>query len=403
MSIFEQSLDLISKANEIAKLPDYKIDILKKPQRNIQTNIPVRMDSDEVKIFKSYRVQHSNLRGPFKGGIRFHPNVSMDEVKALALWMTFKTAVIDIPMGGGKGGIIVNPKEMSDEEIERLSRAYIRSMHNNLGSNLDSPAPDVYTNAKIMAIMLNEYEKIEGKKDPGMITGKPLDKGGSLGRDKATAQGGFYVLQDVLGTLCIGCTTIAIQGFGNAGRVMAELAYEAGLKVIAVSDSKAAVYDKKGIDIPKLVEYKDKNGYVKGFAKEILANELLELDVDVLVPAALENQIRLDNVNKIKANIVVELANGPTTPEADEILFKKGINVVPDILANAGGVCVSYFEWKQNKDNVQWTLEKINHELKKKMNKSYREVFEIQKKYKVSLRTAAYISALNRLDKSIKI
>ncbi len=403
MSLFEQSLDLISEANKIAKLPNYKIDILKKPQRSIQTNIPVKMDSGEVKIFKSYRVQHSNLRGPFKGGIRFHPNVSMDEVKALALWMTFKTAVIDIPMGGGKGGIIVNPKELSKNEIEKLSRAYIRSMHNNLGSHLDSPAPDVYTNPEIMAIMLDEFEKVEKRKDPGMITGKPLNKGGSLGRDKATAQGGFYVLQDVLGTLCIGCTTIAIQGFGNAGRVMAELANEAGLKVIAISDSKGAVFDKEGLNIKELFKYKDTNGTVKGFAKEIIPSELLELEVDILVPAAMENQIRLDNVNKIKANIIIELANGPTTPEADTILNKKGINVVPDILANSGGVCVSYFEWKQNQDNKKWTLEKINHELKEKINKSYNEILEVKRKNKVSLRIASYAVALKRLDKFIEV
>ncbi len=403
MSVFDNALKQIEKANKIANLDKFKIDILKNPKRIITANLPVKMDNGEVKIFQAYRVQHNDLRGPFKGGIRYHPNVSLDEVKALAFWMTFKTTVIDIPMGGGKGGIIVNPKELSEEEIERLSRAYAKAMHHNLGSKIDVPAPDVYTNSKIMGYMLDEFEKIKGIKDPGMITGKSLDNGGSLGRDKATAMGGFFLLQEVLGTLCVGCTTIAIQGFGNAGSIMAELAYENGLKVVSVSDSKGAVYDENGLNIPKLIEYKKINRSVKGFAKNILPNELLELPVDVLVPAALENQIREDNAANIKAKIILELANGPTTPEADDILFKKGITVVPDILANSGGVCVSYFEWYQNVNNEKWDLEKVNSKLKEKTHKSYRGILKVKNQHDIPFRTAAYIVALNELNKHIKV
>jgi glutamate dehydrogenase len=352
-------------------------------------------------VFEGYRVQFNDARGPFKGGIRFHPDVNLDEVKALAAWMTLKCAVAHIPLGGAKGGIIVNPKELSKSELERLSREYIHKLHNDLGPDKDIPAPDVYTTPEIMAWMLDEYEKFHGR-NPGMITGKPIEIGGSKGRDKATAMGGFFVLAQALKVMNIKKPTVAVQGFGNAGSVIAEILYDAGFKIVAISDSKSGIFDENGLNIKELIEYKKNTGTVKGFiGKDITNEELLEIDADVLVPAALENQITELNADAIQAKIILELANGPTTPEADKILFKKGTVVIPDILANSGGVTVSYFEWVQNIQNYYWTTDEVNARLKEKIVTAFENIYSISVEHKIDLRTAAYILAVERISKAI--
>lgn len=401
MDPFQNYLKKLEKAKNTIKFNETIYEILKCPQKIIEINIPVEMDSGETKIFTGYRVQYNNFRGPYKGGIRYHHNVDMAEVKALAAWMAMKCAVVNIPMGGGKGGIIVNPKELSKNELEKLSRGYIKAMHPSLGPFIDVPAPDVYTTPEIMAWMVDEYMKHTGHnyQNLAVITGKPLDKGGSLGRDKSTAKGGYYVLIDALETYSIKNPRIAIQGFGNAGSVMAELLGDKYL-VVAISDSKGAIYKKDGINIKELLKHKEKTGTVQNFtgSENITNEELLELEVDVLIPAALENQITEKNADNINAKLVLELANGPTTPEADEILFKKGIPVVPDILSNAGGVTVSYFEWLQNLENKYWTLVEVNNKLEKIMRESFNAVYTAANKYSVDLRTAAYINALQRIE-----
>lgn len=403
MDPFQNYLKKLEKAKDTIKFNDKVYEILKRPQRIIEVNIPVEMDSGETRIFTGYRVQYNNFRGPYKGGIRYHHNVDMHEVKALAAWMAMKCAVVDIPMGGGKGGVIVNPKELSKKELERLSRGYMKAMHSALGPFIDVPAPDVYTTPEIMAWMVDEYMKHAGHnhKNLAVITGKPLDKGGSLGRDKSTALGGYYVLLDALEKYSMKNPSIAIQGFGNAGSVMAELVSDK-YSVVAISDSKGAIYKKDGINIKELMTHKEKTGTVQNFsgAENITNEELLELEVDVLIPAALENQITEENADRIKAKLVLELANGPTTPEADEVLFKKGVPVVPDILSNAGGVTVSYFEWVQNLENKYWTLEEVNTKLEKIMRTAFDAVYKTANKHSVDLRTAAYINALQRIEKA---
>lgn len=405
MDPFQNYLKKLEKAKDTIKFNDKIYEILTRPQRIIEVNIPVEMDSGETKIFTGYRVQYNNFRGPYKGGIRYHHNVDMHEVKALSAWMVMKCAVVGIPMGGGKGGVIVNPKELSKGELERLSRGYMKAMHSLLGPFIDVPAPDVYTTPEIMSWMMDEYMKHNGYHymNKAVITGKPIKDGGSLGRDKSTALGGYYVLLDALEKYSIKNPKIAIQGFGNAGSVMAELVDDTtGMTVIAISDSKGAIYKKDGIDIKKLIEHKAKNGSVQNFpgSENITNEELLELEVDVLIPAALENQITEENADRIKAKLVLELANGPTTPEADEILFARDIPVVPDILSNAGGVTVSYFEWLQNLENKYWTLEEVNTKLEKIMRDSFDAVYKTAHKHKTDLRTAAYINALQRIEKA---
>ena len=405
MDPFQNYLKKLDKAKDTIKFNDKIYEILTRPQRIIEVNIPVEMDSGETKIFTGYRVQYNNFRGPYKGGIRYHHNVDMNEVKALSAWMTMKCAVVDIPMGGGKGGIIVNPKQLSKGELERLSRGYIKAMHESIGPFIDVPAPDVYTTPEIMSWMMDEYMKHNGYHymNRAVITGKPVKDGGSLGRDKSTALGGYYVLLDALEKYSIKNPRVAIQGFGNAGSVMAELlANNKDMIVVAVSDSKGGIYKKDGINVKRLLAHKTETGTVQDFqdAINISNEELLELDVDVLIPAALENQITENNADRIKAKIVLELANGPTTPEADEILFKKNVPVVPDILSNAGGVTVSYFEWLQNLENKYWTLEEVNTKLEKIMRNSFDAVYKTASKYTVDLRTAAYINALQRIEKA---
>ncbi len=405
MSTFENSQKQLLEAIKAGGIPEKEIEFLKEPKRVIQVRFPVKMDDGSIKYFQGYRVQYNDARGPTKGGIRFHPQVDLDEVKTLAFWMTIKNAVVGIPYGGGKGGVIINPKEHSQAELERVSREFIKAIHDVVGPTKDIPAPDVYTNPQTMAWMLDEYEKIKKEHLPGLITGKPLSIGGSEGRGYSTAMGGAYVLSEAASVMDIDPLTarVAIQGFGNAGMNMARILSEWGYKIIAVSDSSTGLYDEEGLKIEEVIEYKIKNKKLKGYpAKEITNEELLEIETDILIPAALENQITKENADKIKAKLIVELANGPTTPEADEILRKKEIIVIPDVLANAGGVTVSYFEWVQNNYGYYWTEKEVLEKLEAIMTKSFKEIHEIVKEKDTSYRQAAYILAVNRILEAAK-
>ena len=398
----------LDEAAEKLGLDEATSEFLRWPMREYRYTLPVKMDDGSTKVFHAYRVQYNSSRGPTKGGLRWHPDETIDTVRALAAWMTWKTSVVDIPLGGGKGGVTCNPKEMSDSEKEKLARAYMRAVAKELGVHRDVPAPDVYTTPQIMAWMMDEYEVILGESHPGMITGKPIPLGGSQGRGDATARGGIYTVREagkVLGINLKGATT-AIQGFGNAGQFGALLGEEIlGLKVIAASDSRGGVINKNGMSAKKLVDYKLKNGSLKGFpgASDITNEDLLELDIDVLFPSALENVITKENANRIKAKISCELANGPTTPEADEILFKNGCYVIPDFLANAGGVTVSYFEQVQNTYNYYWTLEDIHKQLDEKMTNAFHAVHDMHKKENVHPRLAAYMVAVARVAEACKL
>jgi len=382
-----------------------RIEILQQPQRIIEVNMPITMDDGSIRFFKGFRSQHSNLLGPYKGGIRYHPQVKKDEVESLSFWMTMKCAAVDIPLGGGKGAIIVNPKDLSESELERLTRAYVRAIYNSVGPKRDIPAPDVYTNAKIMAWYMDEYSKIAGRPSPASVTGKPLNLGGSLGRDTATAQGGFYVLEIILKNLELEKSNcqIAIQGFGNAGINFAKIASQAGFKIVAVSDSKGGIVNQEGINVEDLIMHKTKTGSVINYqaCKNINQGGLLSQDVTILVPAALENSITEEAVTKIKAKVILELANGPTAPEACAELAKRGIIIVPDILANVGGVIVSYFEWLQNLKNETWDLDKVQAELKKIIIKAADKIWQYKKDYNIDMRTAAYIAAVERLSRAL--
>ncbi|MCB9803063.1 Glu/Leu/Phe/Val dehydrogenase [Candidatus Nomurabacteria bacterium] len=404
MNAYDNALRQLETAAKIMDLNSETLARLSNPEKINQASLPVRMDDGSLNIYQAYRVQYNSARGPYKGGIRFHPQVDLDEVKALSFWMAIKCAVVGIPMGGGKGGVIVDPKKLSQNELERLSRVWIRAFRPVIGPEKDIPAPDVYTTPQIMAWMADEFSQLEGKPSLGVVTGKPLEYGGSKGRGTSTAQGGFYVLEAAVKQLGLPekDLKVAIQGFGNAGAVMAGLLFEAGYKIVAVADSSSAIYDAAGLDIPELMMHKEETKSVKGFkgAKEINIEELFALEVDVLVPAALENQITKDNAENIKAKILLELANGPTTPEADDILFKNKVVVVPDVLANAGGVTVSYFEWVQNLSNNYWSAEEVDAELRERMIPAWQAIWETGQKYQVNLRTAAFVTALERIDKA---
>jgi len=377
---------------------------LKEPELILEVNLPIDMDDGTTRVFRGYRSQHTHSIGPTKGGIRYHQDVSEDEVKALSMWMTWKCAVMSLPYGGGKGGIIVDPKKLSKHELQHLSRAYIRAIYKMIGPENDVPAPDVNTTGEIMAWMMDEYEKLTGRHAPGVITGKPLCVGGSKGRDTATAMGGWMCLEEAMKKIKLHKKTAAIQGYGNAGYFMAKILQENGFKIIAVSDSKGAIMNENGLDWKKVLEHKQKTTTVVGYpgSKEISNEEILELDVEVLVPAALEEAITGSNAENIKAKIVVELANGPTTPEADEIMFKKGILVIPDILANAGGVTVSYFEWVQNLAGCYWPDEEVHEKLTKKMKEAFNDVYAIMEKNKCKMREAAYRKAIARVSEAFK-
>ncbi len=403
---FQNAMSQLDKVAKIKDFGDEFINSLHQPDRDIRISIPVKMDDGSLKIFEGYRVEYNNALGPYKGGIRYHPDTEVNEVKALAFWMVLKCAVAGIPMGGGKGGITVNPRELSKGELERLSRGWMRGFSDIMGPQKDVPAPDVNTTPEIMDWMNNEYQKITGDKTGAVITGKSLSKGGSEGRGTATAQGGFFVFEALRKGLNLPekCKT-AIQGFGNAGLNAALIWSKAGHSIIAVSDSKSGVYNENGLDIEKLAEYKKNTGALSGFpdVKEITNEELLALECDLLVPSALESQITSMNANKVKSKVILELANGPTTPEADEILFEKGIIVIPDILANSGGVTVSYFEWDQNLKGEHWSEKEVFDKLKPILENSAKKVLENAKELNTDLRRGAFILALERIQEKIGI
>jgi glutamate dehydrogenase (NAD(P)+) len=405
---FESAQKQIDQCAEILNLKPEITAIIKTPMRELHVSLPVRMDDGSIKVFKGFRVQYNDARGITKGGIRFHPEETIDTVRALAAWMTWKCALLDLPLGGAKGGIICNPKEMSEGELERLSRAYIRSIYSFIGPEKDVPAPDVYTTPQIMAWMMDEYSIIAGKPQFGVITGKPLAIGGSPGRGDATARGGMYTIREAAKTLGINLSkaTVAVHGYGNAGYHAARLCQELfGSKVIAVCDSKGAVCNHKGIDPLAALKCKDKTSSVCNLPNmETISNEeLLEMDVDILIPAAIENVITERNAPRIKARIIAELANGPTTPEADEILFKNGVHIIPDFLCNAGGVTVSYFEMVQNFSIYSWDIAEVYERLDKKMTAAYHSVLNTSREYKINMRQAAYVRAVERVVEAMKL
>ncbi|NIS81909.1 MAG: glutamate dehydrogenase [Anaerolineales bacterium] len=405
---FEIAQQQLDEAAAVLKLDAAVHELLRWPIRELHVTLPVKMDDGTTKVFRGFRVQYNDARGPTKGGIRYHPDETIDTVRALAAWMTWKCAVVDIPLGGGKGGIICNPKEMSQGELERLSRAYIRQVGRIIGLEKDVPAPDVYTNPQIMAWMADEYAFIKGYNEFGVITGKPIPLGGSAGRSDATARGGIYCLREAgkaLGIDLKGATT-AIQGYGNAGSFAHKLGGETlGLKVVAVSDSKGGIYAEGGLEYEKVLVHKQKTGSVIGYpgTKEITNDELLELDVTVLVPSALENVIAEANAKNIKAKISVELANGPTTPEADKILHKSGVYVIPDFLCNAGGVTVSYFEMVQNAYDYYWPVDLVHERLDAKMTAAFHAVHDAAQEHKVHNRLAAYLVSVSRVAEVVKL
>ncbi len=398
----------IAKAAEVLELDAATTALLSAPQREIWVSLPVKMDDGSTKVFQGFRVQYNMARGPAKGGIRWFPTETIDTVRALACWMTWKTAVVDIPLGGAKGGVACDPKTLSDSEKERLARAYIRAIAPVLGVTKDVPAPDVYTNSQIMAWMMDEYEKIRQECHPGVITGKPIELGGSEGRLDATARGGVYCVRECAKARGVDLKgkTCSIQGFGNAGQFAATLSEEIlGMKVVAATDSQTGAYNPDGMDAQALVDYKKKNGTLAGFpgAKPITNDELVALDVDVFFPAALENMITEKNAGSVKARIICELANGPTTPEADKILDANGVCVIPDYLANAGGVTVSYFEQCQDVQNYYWELDEVQERLDKKMTRAFKAVYAMSEERKISLRDAAYLVAIKRVAHAMKL
>jgi len=382
-------------------------EMLKYPARELTVNFPVQLNGKDIEIFTGYRVQHNSARGPCKGGIRYHPDVTLDEVRALAMWMTWKCAVVNIPYGGAKGGVICNPKEMSQAELEGLTRRFTSEIGIIIGPEKDIPAPDVYTNPQIMAWMMDTYSMNKGYVVPGVVTGKPISIGGSEGRNEATARGCVFTIREALKHLKMDPkkASVAVQGYGNAGSIAARLIHELGCTVIAVSDSKGGAYNADGIDPIKILEHKRKTGTVKGFGNtESISNrELLELPCDILIPAALEGQITKKNADNIKTKIIGEAANGPTSPEADKILYENGIMMIPDILANAGGVTVSYFEWAQDLQSLFWTEQQVNEKLEGVMVRSFYDVLGIAKKENVGMRMAAYILGVKRVIEAIML
>jgi glutamate dehydrogenase/leucine dehydrogenase len=381
--------------------------MIKYPERILSVSVPVRMDNGTILRFEGYRVQHSTTRGPAKGGIRYHPNVTLDEVKALATWMTWKCAVVNIPFGGGKGGVTCNPKEMSTGELERLTRRYASAILPLIGPQQDIPAPDVYTNPQIMAWIMDTYSMTKGYPIPGVVTGKPISLGGSLGRNEATGRGVFYTVlstSEAIGMPIKGARVV-VQGFGNAGSIAAHLLDSAQARVIAVSDSRGAIYNRHGLDIPKLMMFKEATGAVEGFpgSEPIRPEELLSLECEILIPAALENAIHAENAAEVHARIVAEAANGPVTPEADVILNENGVFLIPDILCNAGGVTVSYFEWVQDEQHLFWDAQDVYNRLERVMKTSFQEVYRLHVDRKVNMRLAANMLGVSRVAEAVKI
>lgn len=414
---WERSKKQLKIASDILEIDNILYQRLLKPDRIIDLSLPLEMEDGSVKVFKGYRVQHNNILGPYKGGLRFHEKVDMDDVMAMSFWMTMKNAIVDVPFGGGKGGINVNPKNLTNAELEKLTRLFVKELVDFIGPEKDVPAPDVNTNPKVMRWFVDEYSDIVGKKTPAVVTGKPLDADGSEGRVEATGLGGYLVLDESLKILDAKSKemTVAIQGFGNVGVFLAKYLHENGYKVVAISDSKSGIYQPEGfedIDILELCKKKkrrlnecycvggicDISNKEKLSGKDISSNEVLELPVDIIVPAALGNSITEKNAENIKAKYILEMANGPTTMEADEILGKNGKIIIPDVLANSGGVTVSYFEWYQNMNDEKWKRDKVLNKLKEKLIEATRKVFNNSKKYNTTLREGAYITALERLE-----
>ncbi|MBX3463597.1 MAG: Glu/Leu/Phe/Val dehydrogenase [Planctomycetes bacterium] len=403
--LFARSLARVVQAAQHARIDPETLLRLSAPARTIEVSIPLRRDDGSLQVFRGYRVQYDDSRGPYKGGIRFHPRVDLAEVKSLALWMTLKCAVVDVPFGGGKGGIEVDPRQLSTAELERLSRGYVRALADVLGVDRDVPAPDVYTNARTMAWMADEYRVIARRLEPGMITGKPVGRGGSLGRDDATGRGGYYVLKEIEARRgwSPAQVRVAVQGFGNAGQHIAQLLHEDGYRVVAVSDSKGGILQPDGLDVPAVAAHKQAQHELplpRG-ARRLGNADLLQLEVDVLVPAALEDQLTEHNAEQVAAKVVLELANGPTTGPADAILHRRGVLVVPDVLANAGGVTVSWFEWLQNRTGEPWSLAQVHERLRACMRTQFQAVHERATTQGVPMRMAAYGLALERLDRAL--
>ncbi|MCT4592227.1 MAG: Glu/Leu/Phe/Val dehydrogenase [Candidatus Gracilibacteria bacterium] len=407
MSLFQNTLKQIEKASRAMRLSDDAKEIISAPERMLEVSIPVRMDNGKIKVFQGFRVQHSTLRGPAKGGVRFHYETDMEEVKALATWMSIKCSVVNIPLGGGKGGITCNPKELSPAELERLTRGFVEAISPIIGPDKDVPAPDVNTNPQIMAWFADEFSKLKGVNQLGVVTGKPIEVGGSLGRGQATAQGGVYVLNKYCETEEIDQKKlkVIIQGFGNAGNNAAQILKAQGFEIVGVSDSKGGIYSESGLNVDEIMKIKNETGSVQNTpnVEKCTNEELIEKNCDILILAALENQVHKDNANNIKAKIILELANGPITPEADEILCEKGVEVIPDILANAGGVTVSYFEMVQNAMNYYWTEEEVQAKLKTIMEQSLEDVLREKNRCKCDMRTGAFISAIARIEKALSL
>ena len=381
-------------------------EVLRRPRRALSLSLPVKMDDGSVQVFDGFRVQHSSVRGPCKGGIRYHPNVTFDEVKALAMWMTWKCAIVNIPFGGAKGGIVCDPHKLSKNELEHLTRRYAYEISPIIGPDKDIPAPDVYTDSQIMAWIMDTYSMTHGSSAPGVVTGKPTFLGGSFGRNEATARGCWFVIRsacEVMG-ISLDRATVAIQGFGNAGSIAAELLARQGAKIIAVSDTRGGIFNRAGLRVPELLRHKVKTGSVVDSpnSEPIDSQTILELQCDILIPAALENQITLENADRIKARIVAEAANGPTTPDADAVLHDRGIMVVPDILANAGGVTVSYFEWVQDLQELFWDEDDVNRRLERIMVRAFADVHATAIKHNVEMRTGAYILAIDRVANAMR-
>jgi len=400
-SLYEEALKPLKKAAAVLNLEPDIVEVLSNPERIVIVSIPVKMDSGKIKVFTGYRVRHNTSRGPAKGGIRYHPGVCLDEVKSLAFWMSVKNGVVGVPYGGGKGGITCNPKEMSQGELERLTRGYAAAIAKFVGPDQDIPAPDVGTNAQIMGWFVDEYCKIAGKCLLGVITAKPLSIGGSRGRGTATGRGAFFATLEAVKAFNIPLrgARVSMQGYGNVARPIAKYLYELGCKIVAVSDSVGGAYDPEGMNPVALAEFKDKTRTVKGFpgSKEISTMGPITVDCDILIPAALEGQITERNVNDVKAKLIVEEANGPTTPEADKILYEGGVKVIPDVLANAGGVTVSYFEWVQNRMGYYWRDEEVDEKLKQAMTKAFQDVYQTAQQHQIDMRTAAYVTATRKI------
>jgi len=404
---FEIAKQQFDRAADYLELDESMRNVLRSAKRQLIVSIPVRMDGGETKVFEGYRVQHNIARGPAKGGIRYHPNVTLDEVKALASWMTWKCATVNIPYGGGKGGVVCDPKSLSKNELERLTRRYAVEISPIIGPNRDIPAPDVYTDSQTMAWIMDTISMVHGHTELGVVTGKPLALGGSQGRHEATAPAHIITLREackVKGMTLRG-SRVAVQGFGNAGSIIARLVAEDGAKVVAACDSKSGVHLASGLDVDAALKHKEETGALYGLpnAKEIAPNDVLEVDCDILCPSALENSITMTNVGRVKAKIIAELANGPTTPGADRVLEDDGVLLIPDILANAGGVTVSYYEWVQDQYSFFWTEKRINQTLEDTMGDAFHKVHEKAKQYGTDMRTGAYILAIDRVAEATRV